>query len=296
MKLSAFAFLFLTFAALAANAEPQADSAPALRAGYASMAGRLADSPFGRPLELESREAGNRVQGAAYAVVDHPFAELRSGLRGPRQWCDVLILHLNVKDCRAAPGGGGLALYLGRKRPEPPEEAQRLDFAYRALADEPDFMQTVLEADRGPAGTHDYRIRLEAAPLDATHSFVALSYSYAYGIAARIALNAYLATVGAGKVGFTVIGQQADGGPRYVGGLRGIAERNVMRYYLAIEAHLGALSSPPEARAETSMRDWFAATERYPLQLHELSRSDYLEMKRAEYRRETLALRAASSR
>jgi hypothetical protein len=44
------------------------------------------------------------------------------------------------------------------------------------------------------------------------------------------------------------------------------------------------------------MRDWFAATERYPLQLHELDRSNYLEMKRVEYQREALSLRAASSR
>jgi len=285
MNLSRLAFVSLLFVA-AVHTEAEAGSAAEIRATYASIGGQLANSPFGRPLALESGEAGNRVQGAAYAVLDHPFAQLRSGLRGPRQWCDALILHLNVKDCRAAPGGRGLALFLGRKRPEPPEDAQRLGFTYRAVADAPDYLETVLRAERGPAGTHDYRIRLEAMPLDATHSFLVLSYSYAYGIAARIALKGYLATFGAGKVGFTILGRQADGEPRYVGGLRGIVERNVMRYYLAIGAHLGALSAPPEARAELSMRDWFAATERYPRQLHELDRSDYLEMKRVECRRQ----------
>jgi hypothetical protein len=295
MNLSRLALVLLFFA-VPAHAEREAVSAAALRATYASIAGRLANSPFGRPLALESTQSGNLVQGAAYAVVDHPFTELRDGLRGPRQWCGLLILHLNVKDCRAAPEGGGLALFIGRKRPEPPQHAQRLDFAYRAVADAPDYVETIMRADRGPAGTHAYRIRLEAVPLDTRHSFVALSYSYAYGIAARIAVNAYLATVGAGKVGFTILGKQADGGPQYVGGLRGIVERNVMRYYLAIEAHLGALSAPPDARAETSMRNWFAATERYPLQLHEVGRSDYLAMKRVEYRREALALREASRR
>ena len=285
MNLSRLAFVSLLFV-VAVHTEAEAGSAAEIRATYASVGGQLASSPFGRQLVLESKEAGNRVQGAAYAVLDHSFAQVRDGLRGPRQWCQVLILHLNVKDCRAAPGGDGLALFLGRKRPEPPQDAQRLDFAYRAVADAPDFMETDLRADRGPAGTHDYLIRLEAAPLDATHSFVVLSYSYGYGIAARIALKAYLATLGAGKVGFTILGKQADGDSQYVGGLRGIVERNVMRYYLAIEAHLGALSVPPDARAETSMRDWFAATERYPLQLHELGRSDYLKMKRVEYRRQ----------
>jgi len=293
MTLSRFAFLCLVFAAQAANAGPQTAPAHALQDRYASVAGRLASSPFGRPLALESTQSGSQVLGAAYAVVDHPFAELRDGLRGPRQWCEVLILHLNVKDCRATPGGGGLALFLGRKHPEPLQEAHRLDFVYRAATDEPGHMVTVMKADRGPAGTYDYRIRFEAAPLDTKHSFVVLSYSYSYGIAARMALKIYLATAGAGKIGFTLLDEQSDGSRRYVGGLRGIAERNVMRYYLAIEAHLGALSAPPEARAEKSMRDWFAATERYPVQLHELDRSDYLEMKRAEYRRQAGVLSRA---
>jgi len=235
------------------------------------------------------------VEGAVYAVVERPFAEVRGGLDGARHWCEVLILHLNVKDCRATPGGG-LAVYLGRKTAQSPDDAQRLDFDYRTVADAPDFVQTMLRADHGPAGTRAYLIRFAAAPLDERRSFVALSYSYGYGLAARIVVNAYLATAGAGKVGFTVLGRRADGGPEYVGGLRGIVERNAMRYYLAIEAHIGALSAPAEARPDKSMRDWFAATERYPRQLHEISRAEYLEMKRIEYGREAFALRAENSR
>ncbi len=33
-----------------------------------------------------------------------------------------------------------------------------------------------------------------------------------------------------------------------------------MRYYLAIDSYLGALSLPPQARIDKSLRDWFAAT------------------------------------
>jgi hypothetical protein len=291
MKLSILVFLSL-FAALAARAEPPPGSAAALRATHAALGARLAQSPFGSRLALESRQTEDRAQGAVYAVLEHPFAEVRGGLEGAREWCEALILHLNVKDCRVAPGGG-LALYLGRKLPQRPEDAQRLDFAYRAVASTPDYLETVLHADAGPAGTRDYRIRLEAAPLDARHSFLVLSYSYAYGLAARIALKAYLATFGGGKVGFTVLARRPDGGPEYVGGLRGIVERNAMRYYLALEAHLGALSVPAEARSEKSMRDWFAATERYPRQLHEIGRAEYLEMKRVETRRGTETLSRA---
>ncbi|MGA7985064.1 MAG: hypothetical protein WCA01_07785 [Burkholderiales bacterium] len=293
MNLSRLAFVLLIFA-LTAHAEPGPGSAAALRGTYAALAERLAASPFGRPLLLESHQSDARVQGAVYAVVDRRFDELRSGLDGTRQWCQILILHLNVKDCRATPGG--LAVYLGRKTPQPPEDARRVDFDYRAVSHAADFMQTVLRAESGPAGTRDYRIRFEVAPLDAKRSFVALSYSYAYGLAARIALNAYLATAGSGKVGFTVLGRRPNGGVEYVGGLRGIVERNVMRYYLAVEAYLAAQSAPPDARPEESMRDWFAATERYPRQLHEIGRAEYLEMKRVEYRRDALALRAGRSR
>ena len=150
MNLSRLAFVSLLFV-VAVHTEAEAGWAAEIRATYASVGGQLASSPFGRQLVLESKEAGNRVQGAAYAVLDHSFAQVRDGLRGPRQWCPVLILHLNVKDCRAAPGGDGLALFLGRKRPEPPQDAQRLDFAYQAVADAPDFMETDLRADRGPA-------------------------------------------------------------------------------------------------------------------------------------------------
>jgi len=293
MNLSRLAFVLLFFA-VAAHAEPEPGSAAALRGTYAALADRLAASPFGRPLVLESHQSDDRVQGAVYAVVDHEFDDLRSGLDGTHQWCQILILHLNVKDCRATPGGG-LAVYLGRKTPQPPEETRRVDFDYRRMIHSADFMETVLRAESGPAGTRDYRIRLEVAPLDAKRSFIALSYSYAYGLAARIALTAYLATAGSGKVGFTVLGRRPNGAAEYVGGLRGIVERNVMRYYLAVEAYLAALSAPPDARPEKSMRDWFAATERYPRQLHEIGRAEYLEMKRVEYRREALAIRAASS-
>lgn len=67
-----------------------------------------------------------------------------------------------------------------------------------------------------------------------------------------------------------------------------------MRYYLAIEAFLGALSVAPDqpnspnlsnARLEKALQDWFTGIERYPRQLHELQRHEYLDMKRKEYLR-----------
>ena len=101
-------------------------------------------------------------------------------------------------------------------------------------------------------------------------------------MAAKVALQTYLRTVGNQKVGFTVNGRGPDGRPVLVGGMRGALERNVMRYYLAIDAYLAALRAPPAERLEERLKEWFDATERYALQLHELDQDTYLEMKRRE--------------
>ena len=96
---------------------------------------------------------------------------------------------------------------------------------------------------------------------------------------------AYLNTVARAKVGFTVVGKNAGGGVSYVDGLRGLVERNTMRYYLAIESFLGALALPPAAQFEKRISDWFAATECYPKQLHEVESDTYIDMKRKENQR-----------
>jgi hypothetical protein len=69
----------------------------------------------------------------------------------------------------------------------------------------------------------------------------------------------------------------------YVEGVRGAIERGAMRHYLAIEAFLESLAAPPGERLEARLRDWYAAIERYPLQLREaIGRDEYVEMKRRE--------------
>jgi hypothetical protein len=95
-------------------------------------------------------------------------------------------------------------------------------------------------------------------------------------------MQAYLGTSGRNKIGFTVLGKSADGKPEYVGGMRGVVERNVMRYYLAIEAALYAARFPAAQRLQQRLDHWFTATEAYPRQLHEMSRSEYLALKSGE--------------
>jgi hypothetical protein len=68
--------------------------------------------------------------------------------------------------------------------------------------------------------------------------------------------------------------------------VRGLLERNTVRYYLAIDAYLDALALPPAQQLERRLLDWFAATERHPVQLRELDWETYLQMKRLEARRQ----------
>jgi hypothetical protein len=274
-------------AAFAHSDTPDAGSAAALRAKYEALRDELAHNPFHQPLVLESKETEERLEGDLYGVVDHPFATVDAALKVAAHWCDVLMLHLNVKDCRTSAGGvpTSLTVYIGSKYDQPPEAAFRVEYAYRVAAEAPDYLRIALAADTGPFGTKDYRIRFEAIPLEREQTFIRLTYSYAYGTMAKMALQTYLATVGRSKVGFTVVGRQPGGEPVYVTGVRGVVERNAMRYYLAIVAYLDALSAPPNEQLDRRLREWFAFTEQHARQLHELGQREYLDMKRREYRR-----------
>lgn len=274
--------------ALAGEPAARALDAVALKDRYAALKEQLAHSPFQRPLYLESFETDRQLKGDIYARIEQPYDLIAPPLQDVEQWCDILILHLNVKGCRASsePTGDRLSLSIGRKFDQPLADAHQIDFLYDVMAVEPDYLAIQLTATEGPLGTTGYRIALQAAPVDAGRSFIHLSYAYEYGMAARLAMQGYLATIGRNKVGFSIAGRSDDGRPTYIGGMRGVVERNVMRYYLAIEAYLGTLSAPPAQQVEQRLNAWYAAVETYPAQLHELERADYLDMKRKEIRRQ----------
>jgi hypothetical protein len=259
----------------------QSQDAASLKAHHVALDAALARNAFRRPIVLTSAERADRIEGDIYARVEQPFGVVGPALQGIEQWCHILILHLNVKQCR---GGAGrtLDLVVGHKHDQAFATAYRLRFTYEVADARPDYLRVVLHAAQGPLGTHGYRIVLEGAALDARRSFLHLSYAYGYGGVAHLAMQAYLATVGRDKVGFSIVGRQADGGPSYISGTRGVVERNTMRYYLAIEAYLGALALPAEQQLEKRLAAWHAGVEGYPRQLHDLERGEYLELKRRQ--------------
>ena len=263
-------------------------SASALAARFTAMKTELAHSPFKRPVVLSSREGSDLLSGEVYAIVDQPFAAASTALKEPAQWCEVMILHLNTKQCKPVADANGPQLHVvvGKKFDQLVDQAFRVDFSYKVVARTDNYLQVKLNAEQGPLSTRNYKIILEVAPASANQTYLRLSYSYGYGMMAQIAMKAYLGTVGRNKVGFTMVDDARSGTAQPVGGMRGVVERNTMRYYLAIEAYLGTLNAPPSQRAEKGFKDWFDATEHYPRQLHEMEQAEYLDMKRKEYHRQ----------
>jgi len=269
--------------ALALPAPAVTPEADALLTRHAQLAQSLRANPYQRPLHIESAQSGDRLRGEIHAVLAHPFPQVRDALSVPSHWCDILILPFNTKHCRVAGSDSEpqLLVRIGRKYDQPVEKAFRLAFAFRPQAAAANYFETRLEADNGPVGTRDYRIVVAAVPLEGGHTFLRLDYTYGFGMAGRLAMKAYLATAGAGKVGFTSAPDGA-GRPVPTGGMRGAIERNAMRYYLAIDTYLDSLSVPPAQQAGWRIAHWFEASERYPRQLHEMDKATYVALKEGE--------------
>ncbi len=263
-------------------------AASSLQAQYATLGEKLQHNAFQRKLFLDSSESDHGLKGDIYALVDYPFSSVSAALNDPENWCDVLILHINTKYCHATTEKARttLRVSIGKKTAQPLEDAYPIEFLYRAAASSANYLEIQLSAEKGPMSTRQYRIQLQAVPVENGRTFLHLTYSYAYGLSGRLAMQAYLATMGSDKVGFTLTGRQSSAQPEYIGGMRGVVERNTMRYYLAIDAFLGALATPPAMQLQKRLQSWFSATEQYPRQLQEINRTAYIDMKRGEYLRQ----------
>lgn len=273
---------------LAGPAAAQENTTAALTSRHQALRAALEASPLGVPLLVTSLETGDLTRGEVHALIAQPFDKLAAQLKEPRDWCQIVLLHLNIKSCTHEHDAGQvwLTLHSGRKGFETPDKAYPLRFAFDGSGSRSDHLDIQLTAATGPLGTADYRITLGAIPV-AQGSFVRFTYAYRSSTVSRLAMNSYLATLGRGKVGFTVIGTGADGKPEHVQGRRGIVERNAVRYYLAIQSHLEGPPAPAAQHFEQALARWFELTERFALQLHELERAEYLSAKRREYEQQS---------
>lgn len=277
-------FALLVCLLLGAQARCQENTADALLHRYQTLRAQFDAKPLGVPAWVDSTEEGDQVHGEVYALLEQPFNSLLSQLTVPAAWCQLALLHLNTKACTSEQTGGRdwLTLYSGRKGYEAPGSAYPLRFDFQNADVHPLHLEIALRADSGPLGSSDYRITVAAIPV-AQGSFVRVSYALRTSTMSRLATQVYLSTLGQGKLGFTVTGHDGQRQPHYVRGMRGVVERNAVRYYFAVQAYLECLSLPQAQRFERAIARWFDLTEQYPLQLHEVERQDYLQSKRREY-------------
>ena len=261
-----------------------------LRDTYHRNIARLEKTSFGLPLYLESFERDDRVHVDVYGIFDHPFSSVVNVLKVPANWCDIVFLHPNVKacTCKELPDAWLLTFYLGRKYYQPPEDTHQVMYRYRIVDQQQGYLDIVLNADEGPYGTKDHKMRFEAMPLDGGRTFVRVSYSYNDSAALRFLENIYFATVGRDKVGFTVTGTDGNGSPVYIGGPRGALERGAARYYFAIQSYMNTLHYPEENRFSMRISEWYDLTTRYRKQLFDLDKKDYLTSKTTEHKNQVM--------
>ncbi len=277
------ALLLLALAASALSAWAGDAGAPQLQRWYQELRDISQRSPFGVPLHMQSEERNDQVSAEVHAILEHPFDTVKTALGSPASWCEIAPLNVTVKACTYQAQGQEslLTLYIGRKFYQRPQEAASQPYQFMVQVGEGGTLSVVLSAFKGLFGTTANRFRLEAAGVQG-RTVIAMHTSYIQGAAAKLATAVYLATLGRDKVGFS----REEAGPGrpagYVKGLRGMVERNIMRYYLAIEAFLDTQSVPAPHRFEALLNRTYELMERYPLQLHDLEKAEYLDAKRRE--------------
>lgn len=235
------------------------------------------------PIEVRSLDSEKYLSAEVFGLLEQPFDELAETLLDPAEWCRFIPLHFNIKACtsRKLEDTALLTFYAGRKKYQSPDEAFRLRYDFEVRIREEDYFQVILRADEGPMGTRDYSMMLEAMAVE-EGTFVRFRSSYRPSLRSRLATRGYLATLGRGKVGFTVVGHDEDGEPIYVKDVKGIIERNAVRYFLALKTYMIHRSQPPGERFERMLETWYRLNESYPVQLHEQEWEEYLRIKRRE--------------
>lgn len=275
-------------------AGPATGGERALLSKYHAIKGNLEKNQFGAPIYLQSTEADGSFRVDMYGIFNYPFDTVREALNSPANWCDITLLHINNKACTYKTTDYTLlTLYSGRKHYQRPSDAYPLKLKYRIVTQQPEYLDLLLDAKEGPFRTKDHRISLQAAPLDASRTFVHFGFSYSNSSMTRVAINGYFATAGQGKVGFSTVNQ--NGKWVYVDGVRGAVERNTVRYYLALQSYMDTLRYPESQRFEQRINRWYDLTAKYPRQLKELEKSEYLSNKRQE-RKNQIALQKKEGR
>ena len=281
-RLAGKLFLFICFILFTSHVF--AGSFNELNEKYEEIEDSILENIYGIPIHLESNGNKNTMRGDVYGIIYHTFKKVSQSLGSLTNWCEIMPQHLNVKACTYQVNNNQcrLTFYSGRKFYEKADDVYKLDYRFDVTSLNDTYFEASLNADEGPIDTKDYIISVEAIALSDSSTFFHLAYEYKFGFWTRFAMSTYFATLGSGKVGFTVIEKDEDGNPVYVEGIRGVIERNSIRYYFAIQSYLNTGKAPTNKRFKTRISNWFDMTERYHKQLYEMDKKDYLEYKNKE--------------
>ena len=239
--------------------------------------------PFGLPLQVRTEERQNLVSAEVHGIIDHPIEAFGAAVAEPASWCDFIPLNLNIKACTIQRNAQEalLTLYIGGKGYLSPEAASQQPYRFLVRERQPKYVAVSLSALQGLLGTKAHQLEFEAASVDG-RTVVALRSSYEQSAVSKLATAIYLATVGRDKVGFSRERVGPDGQASFVRGAQGMIERNLMRYYLVLKAFLDTQALPDSGRFEARISTFYDLMERYPAQLHEMERAEYLDVKRRE--------------
>ena len=246
-----------------------------------SLQPQLTNNAYGEPFYLSANVQQELTTGDVYANLPYAYNLVAGTLLAPQELCTAIMLHINVKGCvvegRNKPHPT-IDMYVGRKEYQNPENAFKVSYAFKVDNHKDNYTLVSMIADKGPLHTENIALYIECIPIDDHSSFIHFTYSANYGGLARFALNTYLATLGRKKVGFTSTGQDKHGDPIYIKGIQGVVERNTMRYFFALESFFYTYDKSIDSR----LNRWFDYVEKYPEQLYEVTRDDYLKAKHHE--------------
>ena len=257
---------------------------PRLSGRYPELQEAARRGPFGLPLQVRSEERETLVSAEIHGIIDHPFRALAATFTDPGGWCDFLVLNPNIKTCtfRREAQESLLTLYIGSKSYRAPESATEQVYRFLVRARQPEYVAISLTAPRGLLGTTAHRFEFEAGSV-AGKTVVALSSSFEPSMLSKLLTGIYLSTLGRNRIGFSREATEAGVPAGYVRGVKGMIERNVMRYYLALKAFLDTSDRPADRQFEARASLAYDLMDLYPAQLRQMKKAEYLDIKSREH-------------
>ena len=149
-RTTGFAAVALVALGTAGSAIGQSTDALAVR--HAAWQQTVSHDAAGPGLAITSDAAGERMRGDIDGMLPAPFATFAAHVASPSDWCEIALLHLNVKTCTHEHGADGdtVTFYSGSKRFETPERAYALRYRFRVEAMRADYIAVALTAATGP--------------------------------------------------------------------------------------------------------------------------------------------------